>query len=144
MSLAGSLCLSEGLECFPAELTNRLQHHETRLLRLWLALPQQTLINEGGDAIQNRLRLVAQGSGDGFDCRKRHPPDKDAQPPEEASLSGFQEVIAPGNGVAQRPVPLEGILCSTRQEREALTQPGEQGLRWKQRDTGGGQLDGQG
>src|SRR5215471_3717922 len=142
MSLSGDLFLSEGLEGFPSVLTDRLQHHETRLLLLWLALSQQTLVDEGGHAIQNRSRLVAQGSGDSFDCRERHSPDKNAQPPEEPLLGGFQEVIAPGNGVAQRLVPLEGILCPARQEREALAQPGEQCLRRKQRDTGGGQLDG--
>ncbi len=57
--------------------------------------------------------------------------DKDREPPEKPLLLGFEEVVAPGNGIAQGLLPRWSISCPTRQYSQPLVQPCEECLWWE-------------
>ena len=58
-------------------------------------------------------------------------------------LLGIEEVVAPGNGIAEGLLPHWQIAFPTRQYSQALPQPCEERLRWQQFDTRRRQLDSQ-
>ncbi len=102
--------LSQG---FQSILADRLQHDEEWLPFLPLSLLQQVLVQERGDFIQGPFRSPIKPSADGLDCFQGAATDEDRDLPEEALFLGAQEIIAPGDGVAQGLLPGWGILCST-------------------------------
>ena len=72
------------------------------------------------------------------------PPTKMPEPPEEDALGWIQQVVAPIDGSAERPLSLGEIARGAGQERQASLQTAEDRLRVEQLDPGSGQLDGQG
>src|SRR6266699_1834192 len=109
--------LARGLH-FPAHgerlspiLADGLQHHEAGLLSLGLL--QQVLVQKRGDSIQDPFRSLIKRRAEGLDSLQGTTADEDREPPEETLFLGTQEVIAPGDGVAQGLLPGWSILWNT-------------------------------
>src|SRR5205823_14669082 len=49
------------------------------------------------------------------------------QPPEPGLLARFQEVIAPGDGATERPLPLRPVAGAARQQLQPLAEASQQG-----------------
>src|SRR2546425_6457328 len=143
MSLASDFLLPARRENLQPILADRLQHQEAWLLAFLLDLLQQALVDKRGDCIQDWLHLIARHAAHRLDGLERATTGKDREPPEKPLLVGIEEVVAPGNSIAEGLLPRGPIAFLTRQDSQALPQPCEERLRWKQFDARCRQLDGQ-
>ena len=140
-SVSGRFALATGFQLLQPILAHRLQHAEARLALDSLLLAQQTLVDQRGHAgedierpirTRHRLRRLDRAAA-----------GKDRQPAEEDLLLRGEQIVAPGDGIAHRLLACRQGAGAARQERQALLQPLQQGLRREDFDPRGGQLDGQ-
>src|SRR5258708_27673986 len=99
------LRLAAGEQTLVREVANRLERPEARPLvlpvRRRLCL-QQTLFHQARQPRERtRVRGRLRGSADRIDGLRREAAGKDRQPPEELLLVRRQELLAPGDGLAQ-------------------------------------------
>jgi len=129
-------------------LSDRLQHADARLLAgpLPLRPPEQTLLDEGGQPGQHPCARRAAGAvvAHGHGRLGGAAADEDGEPPEERALGGREQVVAPGEGVAQGALARRQVVRPARQQRQPPFQPGQQGARGEQGQPGGRQLQRQG
>jgi hypothetical protein len=69
------------------------------------------------------------GVGHRLDGVEVRAPGEDRQPPKQRLLLGRQEIVAPGDGVAQRALSPRGVPRATREQRQALLEPRQHRLR---------------
>lgn len=74
-------------------------------------------------------------------CIHRAASDADGEAAEEAAFGRVEQVVAPGDRVAERALALRQVAGSAGQQREAALQAGEHRLRSQQLDPRGCQLD---
>jgi len=120
---------------------DRLQHADARLLvgPLPLRPPEQALLDEGGQPRHHpraRVAVVAHSRG----RLRGAAADEDGEPPEERALGGREQVVAPGEGVAQGALARWQVVPPARQQRQPPFQPDQQGARGEQGQPGGRQL----
>src|SRR6266567_6793439 len=143
MSLSSDFHLPTRRENLQPILADRHQHQEAWLLAFLLGLLQQALVEKRGNGIQGWLHLIAKRAAHRLDCWKPATTGKDREPPEKPLLVGIEEVVAPGDGIAEGLLPRGPIAFPTRQDSQRLVQPCEERLRWQQFDARCCQLDGQ-
>src|SRR5437763_9301404 len=143
MSLLGRFEPSTSLEDLQRILPNRLKHPQTWLFPLLFGLLQQALLDERGHALESLPRMITRCFTDGLDCFEGAAVDKDRQSSKEALLFFIEQMVAPGNRIAQALLARWYIASPARQEGEPLGESGQQGLRREQGDAGGRQFNGQ-
>src|SRR5436190_995992 len=143
MSLSSDFYLPARRENLQPILADRLQHQEAWPLAFLLGLLQQALVDKRGHCIQDWLHLIAKRAANRLDGFQRATTGKDREPPEKPLLVGIEEVVAPGNGIAEGLLPRWQIAFPTRQYSQALPQPCDELLRLQQFDTRRRQLDSQ-
>src|SRR5207253_8376476 len=142
MSLSSDFYLPARRENLQPILADRLQHQEVWLLAFLLGLLQQALVDKRGHCIQDWLHFIAKRAANRLDGFQRATTRKDREPPEKPLLLGIEEVVAPGNGIAQGLLPRWRIACPTCQHCQPLSQSCEERLRRQQFAAGRSQLDG--
>jgi len=111
---AQSVGLTRLIEPVEGELPNRAEHREA------LAAPlDEALLDE-------RLELVEIRAGDTLRRDERPAADEDREPSEEHLLVGREQLVAPRDRVRERSLPLRDVTASSREQREAAVQPGEE------------------
>ncbi len=144
------------------ELAHRLQHPVARLHPRSILTPNEALIHEGSETFQDGCGGVGESrSRGGWRVVCVSPPrhldfpthglrpfqgeaaDKDGEPAKQGLLLCGEQIVAPGDGIAHRPLPGRRVQSATGQQRQPLLQPGEQRTWREDLDPGGGQLDGQ-
>ena len=133
--------LARGRELLETELPDRLQHAEARVRAGCRHGPHQALVGEGGDPGEDVERAVV--TDDRLRRLERPTAAEDGQPPKEGRLVPLQQVVAPGDGVAQGALPRRGVAWSTGEDGQAAFQPFQQGVRRQESDARRGELDGQ-
>jgi hypothetical protein len=122
-------------------LAQALEHGELRGLVRPDGPPQQALVDQrggGGEDVHARLAAQALGRLEGPAA------DEDRQAPEQRALGRRKQVIAPGDGRAQRAVPRREVVRAAGEQEHPLPQAGRQ-LPWcEQLQAGRGQLEGEG
>jgi hypothetical protein len=124
------------------ELAHRLQDPEPRLTRRAVLRPEQAVLAQPlhqPHGVQPAARV-----DHGLDRFQRESAREGRQPPEHGLFVGVEQVMAPGDGVAQGALPGRGVPRASRQERQAVFQPRQERFRRKQADPRRRQLDGQG
>ena len=134
--------LARGRELLETELPDRLQHAEARVRAGCRHGPHQTLVGEGGDPGEDVERAVV--TDDRLRRLERPTAAEDGQPAKEGRLVPLQQVVTPGNGVAQGALPRRSVAWSTGEDGQAAFQPFQQGSRRQESDSRRGELDGQG
>ena len=118
-------------------LADRLEQDEAGFfLPLLHCLVHQVLVEEGGHALQHVHRLITERLADGLDRFQRKAADEGGELLEETLFLRRQQVVAPGNRVAQRLLPCWRIACPTRQDLESMPKPCEECL-WRQQFAAG-------
>src|SRR6266702_112889 len=143
MSLSSDCHLPARRENLQPILADRLQHHQAWLLAFLLGLLQQALVDKRSHCIQDWLHLIAKRAAHRLNGLERATTGKDREPPEKPLLLGIEEMVAPGNGIAEGLLPRGPIAFPTRQYSQPLAQTCEERLRWQQFDARCRQLDGQ-
>ena len=133
--------LAAGLELFQGILTDRLQHPEAQL-----AVPgspsRRTRLLATSDSRPSRLSTSPSSrSAHGVGGFQRPAADEDGEAAEEAALGLVQQVVAPGDRVAQRLLTGRQVACAAGQEGKSSLQPADDRLGREQADPGGRQLD---
>src|SRR5215216_6338224 len=98
------------LQLLDGKLANRLQHPVARI-RSAGEEPHQALVDERGDALLHIDALVE--IHDSLRRVESPPTGKDAEASEEGLLVWREEVVAPGDGVAESALTCRGISPST-------------------------------
>ena len=135
-----------------AVLPNRLIHADAHVGFVPVVAAQETLVDQRFDANQNidvhKIGVGGTVAGtseipyDRFGRFHGESADKPGQKAKEHLLGGFEDVVAPGDRVAQGLVPFRAVACPAGEHRQALLQPPEHSLRRQRSGPGGGQLDG--
>ena len=137
--------LVAGRQLLQAELADRLQHAEARLASRAGALCRTRLLSTS-EAMPSRTSMprIRPSPATASAASSVQPADEDGQAPEERLLGGVEQVVAPGDRVAQGPLPrrasrrLPPVSSGKPRSRRASSASGGSSL-----DAGGGQLDGQ-
>ena len=90
-------------ELFERELADRHQHAEARLASDF-RLAHQALLDERAQDLEDVAPELAPRTADRLDLRKHPPGDEDAEPREEPTLRYLEEIPAPLDGAAERPL----------------------------------------
>ncbi len=118
---------------------DRLQHREARLpIRVGRRV-HESLVDQRRHPVQDVARARADGHRLGR--LQGEAADEDGQPAEQRPLLAGQQVVAPGDRVAQGPLPRRGVARAPRQQGQAVRQPGQQGRRSEHLGAGRRQLD---
>ena len=140
MPPAGALELAGRVELLERVLADRLEHPEARLAVGVLAQPQQqALLDERVEVFEGVARAVRVADGRGR--LEPEAADEDGQAPEQRLLPLEQQVVAPGDRVAQRPLALVGVLGAAGQQGQPLVEPAQERLRRERAHPRRGQLD---
>ena len=115
MSLSGELYLSAGSQALQPILADRLQHGEARHLAFLACCVEQALVYERGDPFEEVSCSVSVAKSMThrfyrFEATFSH---KDRKSPKEPLLLGIEQLIAPGDGSAQRLLSLRKVTRST-------------------------------
>ncbi len=106
------LRLAARYQALQSVLSDRLQHRKTRLslptLRRFGQRYQQAVVYQRRQPLQDvaSLGFVRAGAAHGFRRFQGAPTGEDGEAPEQRLLADVEEVVAPGDRVAQRPLSL--------------------------------------
>ena len=103
----------------------------------------QRLVDQRGQAVED-VPAELPGTADGLGRLQRPAAGEHRQPGEQPPLGVREQVVAPGDGAAQGPLPVREGPGPGGQQREAPLQAGQDLLGGQDLGAGGGQLDGQG
>ena len=118
--------LAPGREAVGAVLLDRLKHPEARLATC-LEPEQHALVDQGRDRLEE-VRVDPAGSvHNGRRRVERATPDEHRQQPEQPLLVLGEQVVAPRDRVAQRPLPLGQITRTAGQKLETVLEPSDRG-----------------
>ena len=122
-------------------LADRLEHPEPGLTALAGRLPEEALVDERSQSVEDvhfeRVVEVADGLG----IVDRATADEHAQSREQRSLLGSQEVEAPVDRPTEGSLSFREVPSAARQRREAPVEAGEDRVGGEELDPGGRQLD---
>ena len=121
--------------------TDRLQHFEARLVTGRFNRAHQAVVDQGGDSVQDVKRRLGAHATDLLGRIKGETADEDRQSPEQSPLLRDQEVVAPGDRVAHRPLASGQVTPSVGEGVEACLQAGQEGRRGEHFGASGRQLD---
>ena len=137
---------------FEPELADRFQHQVAGDAARSRLVPQQAVVHERGDAVERQedrrkrirthpvwSRRSAAPTASAASSVK--PPTKTARRRKSDLLVARQQVVAPGDRVAHRPLALGRVAPAPGQQRQPPRQAGQQGRRREEGAPGGGQLD---
>ena len=124
MRQADDIPVAAGVELLQGELADRLQHPEARLPLSTLGLANEALVDERGERGKN-VEPVA-GCISGLGRLQRPAAGEDRQPAKQRLLAGREQVVAPGDGVAQRLLARGQVAGAAGQQRQAPVQPRQQ------------------
>ena len=110
------------------------EHDEARLAGD-LPLPEKTLVDQTGQAIQD----VA--AADGLDLRKPRATSEHREPTKQRACRRVEEVVAPADRPAQRALAVREIARARREEIERVAEPLQDRFRWKDLHARGRELD---
>ena len=141
--------LSTGRQLLCGILPDRLQQREARLSTCALLRLHQALVQQVCQLLQHRsivgLRrgrcLESLEDADRLHCFQRETAGEDREAPEQLLFACLQQVVAPGNRVAQRLLALWQVSCPPAGQRQAVLQSCQQGSRGEQRENRRGQLE---
>ena len=129
---AEALGLAEFLEAFARKFSNRLEHEEPAFARL----PQQALVDERREAVEVDL-------DNRFGCLEREAAGKDRHAGELRPFGLVEQLMAPFDRRAERPLSLRRVARPSRQELEPAPESTEDLGRRQDLYARGGQLDGE-
>ena len=140
MPPAGALELAGCLELLAGVLADRLEHPEARLAVGVLAeAQQQALLDERVEVFEGVARAVRVADGRGR--LEPEAADEHGQAPKQRLLALEQQVVAPGDRVAQRALALVGVQRAAGQQGQALVEAAQERLRRERAHPRCGQLD---
>src|SRR5215210_3562320 len=116
VSALKELQLAARLELLYGILADRLQHPEARLTVRAVLLTEQALGGQRRHPVQDVRPEGAFGVADRLDCLQRAAAHEDRQASVQRLLLGAEQVIAPGDGVAEGLLAGRQITCTTGQE----------------------------
>src|SRR5688500_2583268 len=99
--------LAAHIQPFQAELAHRLEQGKPRIATRLLSSTKLACIDERRPPFQ-RVKITF-SIADGVDRFQRAPASEDREPPEEGLLLRGEQIMAPGDGVAQGPLAGWGI-----------------------------------
>ncbi len=121
------------------ELADRLEHHEPRLAVHTLDLPQEALLDQRGERIDDvAADILGTDSLDGLEPRS---PCEDGEPRKQRAIGLVQHVVAPCDRRAQGLLPLGKVARATGEQPEPVGQAAEHRLGCEDADTCRRQLD---
>ena len=128
---------------------DRLQQREARFSACALLRLHQALVQQVRQLLQHRSLVgLRRGRGprsienaDRLHRFQRETAGEDRETPEQLLFACLQQVIAPGNRVAQRLLALWQVPCPPAGQRQAVLQSCQQGGRGEQRENCRGQLE---
>ena len=112
--------LTARCQLFQPIFAHRLQHSEAALAPRTILRPQQTHVRKLGNTVENPETLAH-----GLGRLQREAADEDGQAPKQDLLVCRQQIVAPGNGVAHRPLARRHIPRPAGEQRQPLLQSGE-------------------
>jgi hypothetical protein len=142
MPLASRWLLPAGGQSLQSILAHRLQHVEPRFSLELLLLTEQALVDEGSNA---REDIKASLGID--DCLGRFDgaaAGKDGQLAKQCLVCGREQIVTPGDGITHRLLSGRKRTRPAGQQRQALLQALEQGLRRQDLNEGRGKFNRQG
>ncbi len=149
----GLLCPREELFAVPAaqglgfagrfqeldrELADGLEHCEARLVRGAADAPDEALIDERGEGVEDVQTVL---SADGLRVLQRPAAREDGQPREQPALGFVEQAVAPLERRAQRALSVGQVLSAADEQVERLVEPAVHRLGSEQLRPRGGQLD---
>jgi hypothetical protein len=134
----GRLRLPTRFQPLQPVLSDRLQHPEARLA-VALLLAHQALVDQRRQPVED-VSFPGRGA-DGLRGREGAAAGADRQPAEEGPLLSAQQIVAPADGVAQRPLPRRQVAGTTGQYPQPVSQALQEDGGREELDAGGGQLD---
>jgi hypothetical protein len=137
------LQVAGGLEPLLPELADRLQHGEAGLPGGRPGPQHQRLVDQGGQPVQD-VQPEPAGVAHRLGRLQRPAAGEHRQPREQPPLGVREQVVAPGDGPAQGPLPVRQGPGPAGEQAEAPLEPGQDLGGGQDLDAGGGQLDGQG
>ena len=143
MRLTHQGLLAAGDETFQAEFADRLEHEKAGFAIGLFLLPEQVFIDERGQPVEHAKLPPGDGPAHAFGRFKGMSPDEHGQPAKEPLFVFRQEIVAPGDGFSERPVPGGQVACTAGQQVEAMLQTRQDGPRREHLDAGRCQFDGQ-
>ena len=143
MAPGDRLQLAGAVQLLAPELADRLQHREPRRPAGGLGPADQRLVDQGGEPVEG-VHPEVLGIADRLGRLERPAAGEHRQPGEQAPLDRVEQVVAPGDGAAQGPLPVREGPGPGGQQGEALLEPGQDLGGRQHLGPGGGQLDGQG
>jgi hypothetical protein len=143
VALPDELQLVALLESLEGELADRGQAAEPRLASAGLGAQDEALVDQGGQGIEDLDAERAIGIADRLGRLQRPAAHEHGQAPEQRLLGRREQVVAPGDGAAQRLVARRHVTCPAGQEAQALREARQDRLRLEQLHARRGQLDGQ-
>src|SRR5215204_2311936 len=129
---------SETLEC---KLADGFEHAVARR-RSGVVDPDQTLVDQRREPIQDTKVTI--GARHRLRRSERPTAHKDPESPKEALLLWREQVVAPGDGVAQRALASRRIPWAAREQRQPWFQQLQERVGWQDLDARGRELDRQG
>ncbi len=137
----GVIFFRERLELFQAVITERLQHHESRVTGGKRYGADQAVADQRAQHVVG-VATIFRRLTDRFDRIEGNATDEDRHPPEQCLLVQSEEVVAPGHRVAHGPQPVGHAAALTTQHLQTIAEPGQQRIRREDVHAGGGQFDG--
>jgi hypothetical protein len=125
------------------ELADRLQHREPGVAGRGLGPEHQRLVDQRGQAVED-VQPELGGVAYRLDGLEGPAAGEHRQPGKQSPLGVREQVVAPGDGPAQGPLPAREGPGPGGQQREAPLQAGQDLLGGQDPGAGGGRLDGQG
>src|SRR5829696_7219239 len=111
------------LELLAGVLVDGLQHHEAWLPVRSFLLPQEALVQQGGDSLEGLHGQITFCVADGLYGFQGASSGEDRKPGEEHALAFIEKRVAPLEGSPQGPLPLREVTCSTGKELQAAAKP---------------------
>ena len=141
VAVAQGVALAGRHEAFARVLVDRLEHREPHVAMRVVADPDEALLGELLQAVEHRRAAVPRerahvlGDVQGSTAREH------GQPREHPPRVLVEEVVAPFDGSAERPLALGQVPAAAREEPEPVVEPPRDPARAEEPDARGGELD---
>ena len=142
MSATDELSLASLIEPFGRELSQCLEHRESRVAVVGRVSNDEAGIRERCQPLEERLRFGEARSNDRGSTFDRPAAPEHRQSPEELLLRGLEQVVAPGDGRAETSAGEPEVSRPTREQREPMVEAGEHGRERQELHPRGRELEG--
>ena len=124
MTSADGVPIALHAESLPSELPDRRQHVEPDARRE-VAAAHEAVVDERREPVEG-IEVI--GGADDLGCLRRPPAGEARQVSEEPAERSVEQIVAPGDGVAERPLARRQVAGTLRERRDAVPEPFEDGL----------------